>query len=60
MSEGFFNKNRKNRLKPFSTEENKNIQIDAEEGNINNNNNDDKKNEFNFSTSSNFYKNTIS
>ena len=57
MSDGFFNKNKKNKLKSISTEENKNIQIDADEGN--NNNNADKKNDFNFNTSSNFYKNTI-
>ena len=57
MSDGFFNKNKKNRLKPLSTEENKNMQIDEKEGNKNKK--ADKKSDPNFSTSSNFYKNTI-
>ena len=57
MSDGFFNKNKKNRLKPLSTEENKNMQIDEDEENKNKK--DDKKIDPNFSTTSNFYKNTI-
>ena len=56
MSEGFFNKDKKKKLKPLITEENKNIQNETDD----NNNNKEKKNDFNFSTTSNFYKNTIS
>ena len=55
MSDGFFNKNKKVKLKSLSTEENKNIQIDALDGN----NLGEKKSDVNFTTSSNFYKNTI-
>ena len=55
MSDGFFNKNKRVKLKPLSTEENKNIQIDALDGN----NLGEKKNDVNYTTSSNFYKNTI-
>ena len=54
MSDGFFNRKKKKKLKALNTEENKNIQ------NENNDNNNNKKNEFNFSTTSNFYKNTMS
>ena len=56
LSEGFFNKNKKNRLKPLSTEENKNILSDNED----NKNNENKKNDYNFSTTSEFYKNSVS
>ena len=55
MSDGFFNKNKKVKLKSLSTEENKNIQIDA----LDTNNLGEKKNDVNYTTSSNFYKNTI-
>ena len=51
MSDGYFNKNKRIKLKPLSTEENKNVQIDTLEG--------EKKNDVNYTTSSNFYKNTI-
>ena len=63
MSEGFFNKNKKNKLKPLYNEENKNLQTENEDGKNNNNINknvEDKKNDHNFSTTSDFYKNTIS
>ena len=52
-----FNIKPKNILKPLSTEENKNILIDAEEGN--NNNMLDLKNDNNLSSLTNFYKNNI-
>jgi hypothetical protein len=51
MSGGFFNNNKKNMIKPLLTEENKNIFSDNE---------DNKKNDYNFSTTADFYKNTIS
>ena len=56
LSEGFFNKNKKNKLKPLSTEENKNILSDNED----NKKNENKKNDYNLSTTSDFYKNSMS
>ena len=56
MTEGFFKKKKKNKIKPLSTEENKNIFSENEE----NKNNESKKNDNNFSTTADFYKNTIS
>ena len=52
MSDGFFNIKKKKKLKALNLEENKNIQ--------NENNDNSKKKDYNFNTTSNFYKNTIS
>ena len=56
LSVGFFNINKKNKLKALSMEENKNVLSENEE----NKNNENKRTNYNFSSNDNFYKNTIS
>ena len=56
ISEGFFDKNKRKKINPLSTEENKNVKLEPEDDTKI----EDKNNDFNFSTTSNFYKNTIS
>ena len=56
LSVGFFNINKKNKLKALSMEENKNVLSENEE----NKNNENKRTDYNFSSNDNFYKNTIS
>jgi len=62
ITEGFFNKNKKLKLKSIPKDESKKIQVEEEESSIENKNLEEKNDEldFNTNTMSNFYKNTIS
>jgi len=62
ITEGFFNKNKKLKLKSIPKDESKKIQVEEEESSIENKNLEEQNDEldFNTNTMSNFYKNTIS
>ena len=60
ITEGFFNKNKKLRLKSVPKEESNKIQIEEEDNSNESKNSEEKNVELDYNTSSNFYKNTIS
>ena len=60
ITEGFYNKNKKLKLKSVPKDESKKIQIEEEDNSIESKNSEEKIDELDYNTSSNFYKNTIS
>ena len=60
ITEGFFNKNKKLKLKTIPKDESKKNQIEEEESSIEIKNLEEKNDDLDYNTTSNFYKNTIS
>ena len=59
ITEGFFKKSKKLKLKSVPKDESKKNQIEEEENSIESKNLEEKNDESDFNTVSNFYKNTI-
>ena len=60
ITEGFFNKNKKLKLRSVPKDESKKIQIEEEDNSVESKNSEEKNDELDYNTTSNFYKNTIS
>jgi len=60
ITEGFFNKNKKLKLKSIPKDESKKNQIEEEDNSIETKSLEEKNDELDYNTTSNFYKNTVS